>query len=340
VPKTPDAESGEVTAPINASPPLTASVSPVPEKPEAEPASGEAAASIEDSPRQTASVSPVPEKPEAELASGEAAASIEDSPRQTAAVSPVPEKPEAEPASGEAAASIEDSPRQTAAVSPVPEKPEAEPASGEAAASIEDSPRQTAAVSPVPEKSEAEPAPGEATALIDDSPREQAAASAGAVADDARDPGNDSPSAKRKRARLEDRTLNCDVIELIGRAVGRWRLRGDERKQATDKAIDDVVRMTGEVRSEKFVFSGRVYGMLIYQIGKDHTPEGYGAYAQSACLILRGQKGIVPADDASQKRLDESLTICEAGSNGTGELNLCILERMERIVREQDTRSG
>lgn len=157
--------------------------------------------------------------------------------------------------------------------------------------------------------------------------------------DDGGTPDSGEAFARPKR-RLEDRSLNCDVVELMGQAIGRWRLQGDERKPATDKAIDDVVRLTGAEKDEKFVFSGRVYGMLIYQIEPDHTVEGFGAYAQAACLILRGKEGIVPADDASQKRLDQSLSACEADAGVAADLTGCVYERMKLLVQEVDRRGG
>jgi hypothetical protein len=89
------------------------------------------------------------------------------------------------------------------------------------------------------------------------------------------------------------------------------------------------------VRDKRFVFSGRVYGMLIYQLTADHSEAGFGAYAHSACLILRGGKGIVPADDVSKKQLDESLANCEAASEDAETLNACIATRMEEIVRQR-----
>ena len=137
---------------------------------------------------------------------------------------------------------------------------------------------------------------------------------------------------------FEERSLKCDVIELMGQAIGRGRIRGEPRKPAVDKAIDEVVKETGAVRDKRFVFSGRVYGMLIYQLEREHTVDGFGAYARSACLILRGGKGIVPADEASDKRLNQVLSLCESGSRSPGELNACISERMEEIVRQHRAR--
>jgi hypothetical protein len=121
----------------------------------------------------------------------------------------------------------------------------------------------------------------------------------------------------------------------MGKAIGRRRLNGEERKAAVDGAIDDVLRRTGGMRDKRFVFSGRVYGMLIYQLTPEHSDEGFGAYAHSACQILRGGKGIVPADETSKARLDESLSICEAGSRGPDALKACISVRMEEIVRKR-----
>jgi hypothetical protein len=139
---------------------------------------------------------------------------------------------------------------------------------------------------------------------------------------------------------FEERSLDCNVIELMGKAIGRWRRQGDPRKSATDKAINEVLQQTGGVRDRRFVFSGRVYGMLIYRLKQDHTVEGFGAYAQSACLILRGGKGIVPADEASESRLDQALTACESGMRALGELNACISGRMEEIVRDRGAWTG
>lgn len=132
---------------------------------------------------------------------------------------------------------------------------------------------------------------------------------------------------------FEERSLNCDVIEIMGKAIGRRRSRGDEQKIATDEAIDEVVRQTGEARDKRFVFSGRVYGMLIYNLQKDHTVDGFGSYAYSACLVLRGGKALyIPADKASVARLDQGLRTCESGSPATGGLSACIAELMEDVV--------
>jgi len=138
----------------------------------------------------------------------------------------------------------------------------------------------------------------------------------------------------------EDRSLRCDVVELLGRSIGQWRLRGEEQKSAADKAIDEIVRATGGERDRRFVFGGRVYGMLIYELKKDHTSEGFGAYAHAACLILRGHRGLIPADDTSAAQLDQALRSCESGAPETDELNDCISKRMEQIVRERGRPSG
>jgi hypothetical protein len=148
------------------------------------------------------------------------------------------------------------------------------------------------------------------------------------------------PPEAAKPLSFEERSLDCGVIELMGQAIGRWRRQGEERKPATDKAINEVLPQTGGVRDRRFVFSGRVYGMLIYRLKQDHTVEGFGAYAQSACLILRGGKGIVPADATSESRLDQALTACESGVRAPGELNACISGRMEKIVRDRGAWSG
>ena len=130
-----------------------------------------------------------------------------------------------------------------------------------------------------------------------------------------------------------ERSLNCDVIEIMGKAIGRRRSQGEKQKSATDAAIDEVIRQTGEERDNRFVFSGRVYGMLIYNLEKDHTADGFGAYAYSACMILRGGKALfIPADKASVARLDQSLKSCESGSLSANVLNACIFKRMEEVV--------
>jgi len=144
---------------------------------------------------------------------------------------------------------------------------------------------------------------------------------------------------ERRESDYADRSLQCDVVLLMGREIGRRRRDGDERKTATNKAIDDVVRATGSERDKRFVFSGRVYGMLIYQLKQDHTPDGFGAYAHAACLILRGRKGIVPADEASEALLDQAVSNCESRSRGQDDLNACIAERVEQIVLERGRRS-
>ncbi|MEN8196443.1 MAG: hypothetical protein ABFS30_07985 [Pseudomonadota bacterium] len=132
-----------------------------------------------------------------------------------------------------------------------------------------------------------------------------------------------------------ERSLDCDVIELMGKFIGRRHIRGEPRVEAIDKAIDDVLRQTGGARDERFVFSGRVYGMLIYRLARDHSAEGYSVYARSACQILRGGKGIVPADESSEYQLNKALRTCESGSRTGDELYSCISRRMEEIVQKR-----
>ena len=140
---------------------------------------------------------------------------------------------------------------------------------------------------------------------------------------------------------FEERSVNCDVIEIMGKAIGRRRSLGEGQKTATNEAIDEVIRQTGEVRDNRFVFSGRVYGMLIYNLRKDHTADGFGAYAFSACLILRGGKAVfIPADKASVTRLEQALKTCESGSPSDDKLKACISESMEDVVRQRGAWSG
>ncbi|MBE9552655.1 MAG: hypothetical protein IMF05_04235, partial [Proteobacteria bacterium] len=146
-----------------------------------------------------------------------------------------------------------------------------------------------------------------------------------------RSKATDSP----KPPSFGERSLNCDVIELMGKFIGQRHIRGEPRVEATDKAIDDVLRQTGGARDERFVFSGRVYGMLIYRLARDHSAEGYSVYARSACQILRGGKGIVPADESSEYQLNQALRTCESGSRTGDELYSCISRRMEEIVQKR-----
>ena len=144
-------------------------------------------------------------------------------------------------------------------------------------------------------------------------------------------------AARPKPPSFEERSLDCDVIEQMGKFIGQRHIRGEPRVEATDKAIDDVLRQTGGERDERFVFSGRVYGMLIYRLARDHSAEGYGVYARSACRILRGGKGIVPADESSEYQLNQALRTCESGSRTGDELYSCVSRRMEEIVRKRDS---
>ena len=147
--------------------------------------------------------------------------------------------------------------------------------------------------------------------------------------------GRSKAAARPKPPSFEERSLDCDVIELMGKFIGQRHIRGEPRVEATDKAIDDVLRQTGGERDERFVFSGRVYGMLIYRLARDHSAEGYGVYARSACRILRGGKGIVPADESSEYQLNQALRTCESGSRTGDELYSCISRRMEEIVQKR-----
>lgn len=96
-----------------------------------------------------------------------------------------------------------------------------------------------------------------------------------------------------------ERSLDCDVIELMGKFIGQRHIRGEPRKEATDKAIEDVLRLTGGMRDERFVFSGRVYGMLIYRLERSHSakdtaptpvrPAGYCAAARESFRPTRAR---------------------------------------------------
>lgn len=142
-------------------------------------------------------------------------------------------------------------------------------------------------------------------------------------------------TARPKPPSFEERSLDCDVIELMGKFIGQRHIRGEPRVEATDKAIDDVLRQTGGARDDRFVFSGRVYGMLIYRLARDHSAEGYSVYARSACQILRGGKGIVPADESSEYQLNQALRTCESGSRTRDELYSCISRRMGEVVQKR-----
>lgn len=221
----------------------------------------------------------------------------------------------------------------------------------ELAASTATSPEPAKPAPPAPDATvppgNAEPVAGDVAAAplatgTEASPQaQQPAAQAEASADSATaetasaTPDQAEPPAPPGKSSFEEDSLDCDVIELMGRAIGRRRLAGEASKPAIDGAIDDVLRQTGGVRDKRFVFSGRVYGMLIYQLKADHSEAGFGAYAHSACMILRGRKGIVPADDVSKSQLDESLAGCEAHSADPEALDGCIATRMEAIVRQR-----
>jgi hypothetical protein len=158
----------------------------------------------------------------------------------------------------------------------------------------------------------------------------------------------DSPAAEtapaeeepKRKNRPEDRFLKCDVAQLLGRSIGRWRLQGEAFKSATDKAADEVAREIGTVADDRFRFKARVYTNLIYGLKPEHRPEGFAAYAHAACQILTARKGLIPADESSQDMLDKALGRCESGSRDEDDLKACISERMEEIVRERGRRTG
>jgi len=129
----------------------------------------------------------------------------------------------------------------------------------------------------------------------------------------------------------------CAAMWQMGEYVGAARRRGEPFKQAIGDAVKRIADEKQLPLDNRLAFSGQVYGRLIYRLDDSHAARTLGAYVHFACLTVRGDKKIVPADPDAERSLNSGLAYCEDNALLRDDLNACLFRELTPIV---DRRNG
>lgn len=124
----------------------------------------------------------------------------------------------------------------------------------------------------------------------------------------------------------------CAAMGEMGRDIGEARGRGEKQKGAIADATARAARAYDLPLDKRLSFSGKVYGRLLYRLDDKHSPQVLGAYAEFACLTVRGDKKIVPADQDSERELNEGLRRCQSEAFTADDLRDCVFRRLTPVV--------
>jgi hypothetical protein len=128
----------------------------------------------------------------------------------------------------------------------------------------------------------------------------------------------------------------CRAMWQMGEYIGAARRRGEP----FGKAIQDGVRRIASEKQlpldKRLSFSGQVYGRLLYRLEDGHSARAFGAYVHFACLTVRGDKKIVPADPGAERKLNEGLKLCEGKAVARDDLNDCLFRELTPIVERRN----
>ena len=128
----------------------------------------------------------------------------------------------------------------------------------------------------------------------------------------------------------------CRAMWQMGEYIGAARRRGEPFR----KAIQDGVRRIASEKQlpldKRLSFSGQVYGRLLYRLEDGHSARAFGAYVHFACLTVRGDKKIVPADPGAERKLNEGLKLCEGKAVARDDLNDCLFRELTPIVERRN----
>ncbi len=118
----------------------------------------------------------------------------------------------------------------------------------------------------------------------------------------------------------------------MGEYIGTARRRGEPFKGAIDDAVRRIAVEKQLPLDNRLAFSGQVYGRLVYRLEDSHAALTLGTYVHFACLTVRGDKKIVPADPNAERLLNAGLVRCETTSFTRDDLNDCIFRELTPIV--------
>jgi len=129
----------------------------------------------------------------------------------------------------------------------------------------------------------------------------------------------------------------CAAMWQMGEYIGAARRRGEPFK----RSIADAVRRIADEKQlpldNRLAFSGQVYGRLVYRLDDSHAALTFGTYVHFACLTVRGDKKIVPADPDAERLLNSGLALCENTAFTRDDLNACIFRELTPIVDRRNS---
>ena len=129
----------------------------------------------------------------------------------------------------------------------------------------------------------------------------------------------------------------CEAMWQMGEYIGAARRRGQPFKQSIGDAVRRIAAEKQLPLDNRLAFSGQVYGRLVYRLEDSHAALTLGTYVHFACLTVRGDKKIVPADPNAERLLNSGLAYCESTAFTRDALNDCIFRELTPIV---DRRNG
>ncbi len=124
----------------------------------------------------------------------------------------------------------------------------------------------------------------------------------------------------------------CAAMWQMGEYIGTARRRGEPFKRAIDDSVRRIAVEKQLPLDNRLAFSGQVYGRLVYRLEDSHAALTLGTYVHFACLTVRGDKKIVPADPNAERLLNAGLMHCETTSFTRDDLNDCIFRELTPIV--------
>lgn len=128
----------------------------------------------------------------------------------------------------------------------------------------------------------------------------------------------------------------CEAMWQMGEYIGAARHRGEPFKQAMRDGVRRIASEKQLPLDNRLSFSGQVYGRLLYRLDDSHSARAYGAYVHFACLTVRGDKKIVPADPDAERDLNVGLRHCEGRAVTRHELNDCLFRELAPIVERRN----
>ena len=129
----------------------------------------------------------------------------------------------------------------------------------------------------------------------------------------------------------------CAAMWRMGEYIGAARRRGEPFKRAIGDSVRRIAAEKQLPLDNRLAFSGQVYGRLVYRLEDSHAALTLGTYVHFACLTVRGDKKIVPADPNAERLLNAGLARCENTAFTRDTLNDCIFRELTPIVDRRNS---